>query len=679
MAVLSVQEIYQAALSAGFTPDQAVTWTAIAMAESRGNSGAHNPSGEDSWGLWQININPSVRTNHWGDLTDPYANARAAYEISNHGTDMRPWTTTHDSNLGTAQDYRTYLDQVEAIAGGARGDHDGVGGYDSPVEPGYDQIDPGATLAAVAIDSDNDGLIDSFERLAGTDANRADSDSDGLSDAFEALRSHTDPLSGDTDADRMGDAIEWAAGTDAGRLGGIAGVSGVGPAAQNVRQGVADTDQDGLSDQSELAGGTAVDSADTDLDGVADSLETAIGTDALSRDTDLDGLADGAEIRFGVNPLEADVGMGPPAPAPAAMPSSDDGAVRAFLSAAEAQLGDRYVFGAEVSLDDPNPSVFDCSELTQWAADQAGVTIPDGAMYQYLSLKEQGLLIPVEEAANTPGALLFHFSSEPQPGGGRPSSAHVAISQGNGMTVEAANANSGVTENSIGDRFEYAAVLPGFTAEAFTAAPSGPGVAATAGQAPSNFDVDGGAPLQAGPDTDNDGLIDAFERLAGTDANLADSDSDGLTDAFEALRSHTDPLSADTDADSVGDAIEWAAGTNAGRLAGIAGVAGLGAAAQNIRGGIVDTDRDGLSDQSELAAGTSVDSSDTDLDGLADSLETAIGTDPLSLDTDLDGLADGTEIRFGFNPLAADAAAAAGSAPLPDSELATSGLDDLSP
>ena len=34
MAVLSTREIYEAAREAGFTPHQAVTWTAIAMAES---------------------------------------------------------------------------------------------------------------------------------------------------------------------------------------------------------------------------------------------------------------------------------------------------------------------------------------------------------------------------------------------------------------------------------------------------------------------------------------------------------------------------------------------------------------------------------------------------------------------------------------------------------------------
>src|SRR3954466_5271085 len=114
---LGIEAIYRAALSAGFSPDEATTWTAIAMAESGGETGALNDRGEHSVGLWQINVAPGVRANHWGNLHDPYVNARAAYEISHGGTDMRPWTTTHASNAGTRADYRTYLDDVSAVTG----------------------------------------------------------------------------------------------------------------------------------------------------------------------------------------------------------------------------------------------------------------------------------------------------------------------------------------------------------------------------------------------------------------------------------------------------------------------------------------------------------------------------------------------------------------------------------
>ncbi|NHC13793.1 peptidoglycan DD-metalloendopeptidase family protein [Motilibacter deserti] len=127
MSSLSASQIYSAAVSAGFSPDDAVTWTAIALAESGGDPSAHNDSGEDSRGLWQINVGPGVRQNVWGDLSDPAVNARAAFEISNGGQNMQPWTVTHDSNAGTSRDYRRYLDQAQAAASGGPSSSSGAG------------------------------------------------------------------------------------------------------------------------------------------------------------------------------------------------------------------------------------------------------------------------------------------------------------------------------------------------------------------------------------------------------------------------------------------------------------------------------------------------------------------------------------------------------------------------
>jgi Lysozyme like domain len=68
---------------------------AIAMAESGGNPGAIgdlNISPGGSVGLWQINLaaHPSYTADQ---LTDPTANAQAAFAISSAGTNWRPWTT----------------------------------------------------------------------------------------------------------------------------------------------------------------------------------------------------------------------------------------------------------------------------------------------------------------------------------------------------------------------------------------------------------------------------------------------------------------------------------------------------------------------------------------------------------------------------------------------------------
>src|SRR5947209_19326611 len=55
MPRFTAEQIYAVARQAGFSPDQSATMTAIAMAESGGDSRSHATVGEDSRGLWQIN------------------------------------------------------------------------------------------------------------------------------------------------------------------------------------------------------------------------------------------------------------------------------------------------------------------------------------------------------------------------------------------------------------------------------------------------------------------------------------------------------------------------------------------------------------------------------------------------------------------------------------------------
>ncbi len=106
-----------------------------------------------------------------------------------------------------------------------------------------------------------------------------------------------------------------------------------------------------------------------------------------------------------------------------------------FVRLCLAQRGDRYVYGAETRLDDSDPDVFDCSELVQWACARIGVPFPDGSQYQEAACRAAGLLIPVSRAVKTQGALLFRH---------RPPAAHVAVSLGNGNTIEARGSAYGV-------------------------------------------------------------------------------------------------------------------------------------------------------------------------------------------------------------------------------------------
>src|SRR5262249_35302768 len=131
------------------------------------------------------------------------------------------------------------------------------------------------------------------------------------------------------------------------------------------------------------------------------------------------------------------------------------------VTTALAENGKPYVWGATASTSDPNPKAFDCSELTKWAAARAGVPIPDGAVAQYLDLKQAGTLMPVDQALRTPGALHFSFAHEPKGPGDIPEHSHVAISLGNGKTIEARGHAYGVGVFDATNRFQYAGIIPG--------------------------------------------------------------------------------------------------------------------------------------------------------------------------------------------------------------------------
>jgi cell wall-associated NlpC family hydrolase len=698
MAVLTAMEIYHVALQAGFTPDQAVTWTAVALAGSRG---VDDLSTERGVGLWQVD--PAAAT-RFGDLGNPLVNARAAYELSAGGTDLSRWEDGRDP-----VDHRVFLPTVMTVlrTEDTASDHGG-----------YDRIDsgsvPGGSVRDTDTDTDADGLTDEFERLAGTDIALTDTDADDLSDAYELVTSHTDPLSADSDADGIPDAVAHTTGTGP-----------VTPAAADPTPVLSDRDADGLSDAVEQRIGSDPLRTDSDTDGLADGVEYSLGLDAAQVDTDRDGLSDAAELRYGRDALTADVTVrtAPPvvpvapvtAPVPAPAPGAE-GAVRTMLDAALAQVGDRYEFGVDTDPDDPDPTVFDCAEFTQWAAARVGVDLEGASYLQYLELKEQGLLIPVDEAARTPGALVFHFTSEPTAGGGRPGEAHVAISLGDGRTVEAASTKLGVTTREIGDRFEYAAVLPGFAvpdvgAIAVPVADTDPDDGDPGGldvetvmagireqESGGDYRADNPTSTASGAYQYIDGTWDGYRGYAHAgDAPPEVQDERmraDVTAAYARLGDWERVIAAHFagEGGQAGSKADWdvAPGTPANHnptirdyVDGVLGhIDALGppppatpttpttptpavATAETayadidhgapLTGDGSDGDADGLTDEFELLLGSDPLLADTDADGLTDAYEHLVSrSDLLLADTDADSLPDSVEVAAGFDPTRMD-------------------------
>lgn len=102
MPTLTRDQIAGHASAAGFTGEDVKIAVAVALAESGGDTRAHNAVPPDnSYGLWQINMLGAMgpeRRKRFGlksneDLFDPAANARAAYGIWKQQGWSRGWTT----------------------------------------------------------------------------------------------------------------------------------------------------------------------------------------------------------------------------------------------------------------------------------------------------------------------------------------------------------------------------------------------------------------------------------------------------------------------------------------------------------------------------------------------------------------------------------------------------------
>lgn len=107
---LSYTQLFDLLRGQGATNYEADQLSAIAMAESGGNTGSSNYVGETSIGMFQINLDPAA---HGGkiseeDARDPVKSAQFALQLF-RDQGLVPWTVTHAQYEGTSQDYRQYL------------------------------------------------------------------------------------------------------------------------------------------------------------------------------------------------------------------------------------------------------------------------------------------------------------------------------------------------------------------------------------------------------------------------------------------------------------------------------------------------------------------------------------------------------------------------------------------
>jgi cell wall-associated NlpC family hydrolase len=206
--------------------------------------------------------------------------------------------------------------------------------------------------------------------------------------------------------------------------------------------------------QEALASGTADDGSGSSSNPLS-ALTGLTGSDTSSSSS----LASELSSLFGGTQSTLPVyGMTPTSTTPTTYGSSS--VAQAFLQIALAQQGKQYIYGADPPASNTNPSAFDCEGLTRWAAARVGIDIPMGATFQYRYLEQHGTTMSVDQALHTPGALLFHFGSDPNTG--VPPDGHVGISVGDGVHVMEAKGHAyGTNVFADASHFNYAGMIRG--------------------------------------------------------------------------------------------------------------------------------------------------------------------------------------------------------------------------
>jgi N-acetylmuramoyl-L-alanine amidase len=130
-----------------------------------------------------------------------------------------------------------------------------------------------------------------------------------------------------------------------------------------------------------------------------------------------------------------------------------------MLQAAKKHLGEKYVLGAVAPKNNSRwKGPWDCAEFVSWLVFQSAgqlygcdsdngnpATADAFTGFWERDAKSLGKIVPLEQAARTPGAAVLRI---PQPG----AMGHIVISDGKGGTVEAHSSQRGVIESTLSQR-----------------------------------------------------------------------------------------------------------------------------------------------------------------------------------------------------------------------------------
>jgi len=194
----------------------------------------------------------------------------------------------------------TEITEAEIICDDLDADGDGLSNIDeidlsvNPYEGDYDgdcvsdSLDAFPKDPSESVDTDGDGIGDNSD---------IDADGDGLSNTAEA-EIGTNPLNPDTDGDGIVDGSDNCPLDGSSTSQADVDLDDLGDLCDN------DSDNDGLTDETEAEIGTDPLDADSDDDTLSDSVEVNLGINPLNPDTDGDGSPDGVDV-FPADPTES--------------------------------------------------------------------------------------------------------------------------------------------------------------------------------------------------------------------------------------------------------------------------------------------------------------------------------------------------------------------------------------